>query len=213
MNKPRNYLKSVIYFRHELPNEEEHGKVAVSLLKEIVEDEGWECIKVFVDSFSEEMSNPAYENMLSFLGKNKGFVVQVDSFHHFTKGALLQVSNKIDEIIQMDHLVRMQDSPLISKENWNLIKSTFVLSAYLNDRIKKEKINIGISKKRHESPDGKIHKGRVKGGDYRRKDKDESVAKLREEGYTIAQIAEKEEISIGRVRNILNSLREEGAVL
>ena len=70
----------------------------------------------------------------------------------------------------------------------------------LQEELRSEKIREGLAQKKKNY--GRIHKEGKK-GNYRKTDKDEVVLHHRRSGMTLQQIADKEHMSVGRVRNII----------
>lgn len=199
---------SDIYYRLELPTDEESTQTTLEEIKAFAKSKGIGINKVHVEEFAP--SEPSkFQQMLEELPTSKSTLLLVQSLHHITKGNMTDLIIKLGQILEsMEAVVSISDDIEINEEIYKVLAMSFRLLDSLGTKIKTEKINVGIHKKRQSSPDGKVHQGKKK-GNYRKTDKDEVVAKLRSEGYTLQQIADKENMSVGRVRNILKSVREE----
>jgi DNA invertase Pin-like site-specific DNA recombinase len=197
-----------IYLRLELPDSEKIIDQLSLSLREYAVKNDIEVLETYVDK---EKNNFNKFAMMFRPDKEKALpdYILLQSLHALTKKDLLGIFGKLGSIVNKGiTAVSVEDNFEVTKDNFDLLVSSFRILDATNKRIKRDKINLGIYKKKLSSPDGKVHAPGKKGGNYRKTDKDEIVSKLREDGMTLQQIAEKEEMSIGRVRNILNALKE-----
>jgi DNA-binding CsgD family transcriptional regulator len=150
--------------------------------------------------------------LLNTKGKPKSQLpdfILLESLHALTRTSIVDIFGRLSSPVNHGiNVISVEDDFVVNIENFDNLISAFKIFDATDKRVKREKINLGIYKRRLKSPDGKVHARGKTGGNYRKTNKDEIVKELREAGKTLHQIAEQEEMSVGRVRNILNALKQ-----
>lgn len=195
----------VIYYREEIP-EQENTDQEILLLKEFAAEKGFSVESLFIEKCEELEGEQFFDQVLQ--NKIKSTVLIVFSFHHLTRSNFPDFLNMAEILISYGfEVISVSESEKIDKDKYEELASAFSVINNISNNLRKEKINLGLYNKRKKSPTGKVHTG--KGGhNYRKTDKDEVVTKMRRDGFTLNQIAEKEGISVGRVRNIIKAVKE-----
>lgn len=202
--------KASIYYRLELPDAQDIAEEKVQQLKNYADELGSEILGVYIEDVldADEKNPPAYVKMMEEIKKMGPDFILVETLSHISHRSLTEVFYRLKALTRRGRAVNsLEDKIEVNGDNLEEIERMYRLFNRLNERRRKEKINLGFWKKKQQSPDGKVH--RAKGGNnYRKTDKDDVVSRKREEGYTLKEIAESEGISVGRVRAILKALDE-----
>lgn len=197
-----------IYWRPELPSEDEGASEVLDEMKSFAEEHNVSILKIYVDKCPADDPSE-FDRMMSTVYQTKSRVIIVKSLHHLTKDSLFDLLQKLGGLLkQKQTVLSIEDGVEINEDIYEMLVKSNTLLSSLGSKIKSEKINFGIYRKRKVSADGKVH-GVGKRGNYRKKDKDEVVMRMRNQGYTLQQIADQEGMSVGRVRNIIKCVQEE----
>jgi DNA invertase Pin-like site-specific DNA recombinase len=135
--------------------------------------------------------------------------ILISSLHHLTNADILGIFRQLDVPVSKGlAVVSVEDNFTINQDNINQFKKIFRIFETNAKRLKTEKINHGIFKKHQRILSGEEAPPSKRGGNYRKTDRDDSVAELRNKGFTLKEIAAQEKMSIGRVRAILAAVKE-----
>lgn len=197
-----------VYVRQELPDQSKLIPQIISPVEEYAKKHHIEIEKVYHDAPTEHKQ---YIKMMQDCQSRKFDLsyILILSLHHLTTSDLIGVFRQLVVPVGKGiSVTSVEDDFTFTKDNIEQFKTIFRLFDENSKRLKTEKINLGIYKKKQRILAGEEAPPKKRGGNYRKTDRDEAVSQLRSEGLTLKEIAEKEGMSVGRVRAILGALKE-----